>query len=68
MALEEARVKKMASFGVVALIGVLMLSLAARTVAREESAQSVPMRPDGQGPQLVCGVPEVDPETVRPGR
>jgi len=58
-------VKKMASFGVVALIGVLMLSLAARTVAREESAQSVPMRPDGQGPQLVCGVPEVDPETVR---
>jgi len=25
----------------------------------------VPMRPDGVGPQLVCGTPDPDPETVR---
>jgi len=57
--------KTIASFGLVALIGALMLSSAARTVAEEQSAQSASIRPDGLGPQLVCGMREVDPETVR---
>ena len=32
---------------------------------RVAAQAAVPQRPDGAGPQLQCGTPEPDPETVR---
>ena len=44
--------------GLVGLIGVLVLGTAERTVAQVQ-------RPDGLGPQLVCGTRDADPETAQ---
>ena len=55
------------TLAVAALIG----SMGAPTEAQGRSGDRVvqipdpPMRPDGLGPQLVCGTPHPDPETVR---
>ena len=56
--------------GLAAIVGMLVATTGTRTQAQGRSdrvaAQAVvPMRPDGLGPQLQCGTPEPDPETVR---
>jgi hypothetical protein len=51
---------------VAALVGMTAPGTKAQGRSDRVAAQAVvPMRPDGLGPQLVCGTPEPDPETVR---
>jgi hypothetical protein len=57
--------------GLVLIVAALVGTAGTRTEAQGRSGDRpqvqnpVPMRPDGQGPQLQCGTPDPDPETVR---
>ena len=58
--------------GLVLLVAALVATTGTGTTAQGRSGDRVPQvqnpvpqRPDGQGPQLQCGTPEPDPETVR---
>ncbi|HZI78485.1 MAG TPA: zinc metalloprotease [Vicinamibacterales bacterium] len=57
--------------GLVLIVAALVGTAGTSTVAQGRSGDRVaqvpdpPMRPDGLGPQLVCGTPHPDPETVR---
>jgi len=58
------------SAGLVLIVAALVGTVGTGTRAqgrpdRVAPQAQVPMRPDGVGPQLVCGTPDPDPETVR---
>jgi len=57
--------------GFVTIVAALVGSIGSETIAQGRSGDRVvqipdpPQRPDGLGPQLVCGTPEPDPEKAR---